>query len=198
MRISVIHDVDRIVRSLADAEKRHVPFALARALTRTAKDAQGDVQEALPGQYTLRNNWVKNGIRITPATKAGAPVAVVGSLEPFMARQETGGPKTARDHARIAVPVTVKRTKRDVIPKSQRPGALRGKPKVFMVKTAGGAGIVLRVGRDRYPLQMLYWLKHGVKVKPSFGFGKRTSNTVSQRFGLNFSASLSLALGREN
>ncbi len=194
MRVRVAHDVERLITGMSDADKRHVPFALARALTWTAKDAQGVVQDDLPNRYTLRNNWVKNGIRIVPAKK-DEPQAVVGSLEPFMKRQEEGGTKKARDHSRVAVPVNARRNKRNMIPKGQRPAALKGKPKIFMITKASGSGILRRVGKKRYPLQLLYWLKRGVQVKPSFGFQANTSTTVKDRFGTNFVDSLSRAMG---
>jgi len=194
MRIRVISDIDRFIKNIDTAAQRHVPFAIARALTMTAADAQGDVREDLPKKFTLRNNWVSSGIRITPATKA-TPMAIVGSLEPFMKRQEEGGTKKARDHSRVAVPKDARRNKRGIIPKGQRPGALRGKPKIFLVKTSMGAGILRRVGKERYPVQVLYWLKRGVKVKPAFGFKGTTSNTVQQRFGTNFVEALSAAMG---
>lgn len=195
MRVRVSHDVERLITGTADADKRHVPFALARALTWTAKDAQGVVQEDLPNRYTLRNNWVKNGIRIVPAKK-DEPQAVVGSLEPFMKRQEEGGTKKARDHSRVAVPVNARRNKRQMIPKGQRPAALKGKPKIFMVTKGSGSGILRRVGKARYPLQLLYWLKRGVQVKPSFGFQANTSTTVKDRFGPNFVESLAQAIAK--
>jgi hypothetical protein len=167
--------------------------ALARALTRTAQDEQGDVRSDLPHRFTIRNTWVSRGIRITPATKA-KPEAIVGSLEPFMARQETGGQKRARSAHHVAVPVKAKRNKRDIIPKGQRPAALKGKPGVFKIVTAS-AGIMRREGKQRYPLQILYWLKSGVTVRPRFGFQNTTADTVRKRFGLNFIASLSDAMG---
>lgn len=194
MRIRVIDDIDRFTRNMDEVGRRHVPFALARALTMTAKDAQGDVKDELPRRFTIRNNWVPNGIRIRPATKT-APEAIVGSLEPFMQRQETGGVKRARSHSRVAVPVNAKRNKREIIPRGQRPGALKGKPKVFLMKTASGAGIMRRVGKKRYPLQILYWLKRGVQVKPRFGFQGTTGTTVRERFGPNFVEALSSAMG---
>ena len=194
VKIRVIDDVERFTANMDAAGRRQVPFALARALTWTAKDAQSDVREDLPRCYTLRNNWVKNGIRITPATKA-SPQAVVGSLEPFMERQETGGSKRSRGGHRIAVPKT-KPAK--IIPRGQRPTAVRQKPRVFTIATAHGAGIFRRQGRERYPLQILYWLKRGVKVKPSFGFKGTTTNAVAQRFGPNFVESLSQAMGHSS
>ncbi len=194
MRIRVASDVERFTTGMDDAARRHLPFAIARALTWTAQDAQTEVREDLPKRYTLRNNWVKNGIRITPAKKDDLR-SVVGSLEPFMKRQETGGTKKARDHSRVAVPVNARRNKRAAIPKGQRPAALKGKPKIFTITTASGTGIMRRVGKKRYPLQLLYWLKRGVQVKPSFGFKVTTSTTVRDRFGPNFVESLSRAMG---
>lgn len=189
--IRVHTDVARFTRGMDDASRRQVPFALARGLTWTAKDAQGDVRTDLPKHFTLRNTWVSRGIRITPATKA-RPEAIVGSLEPFMARQETGGIKRSREGHRVAAP-PVKPAK--IIPRSQRPSAIRRKPGVFVIKTKYGAGIVRRQGKQRYPLQFLYWLKKGVRVKPAFGFKGTTGDTVGRRFGPNFVESLSQALG---
>ena len=65
---------------------------------------------------------------------------------------------------------------------------------MFTISTAYGAGIVRRQGKVRYPLQIPYWLKRGVKVKPSFGFKDTTTTTISHRFGLNFLQSLHQAM----
>lgn len=113
----------------------------------------------------------------------------------IMGMQETGGTKRPRSGGRVAVPIKAKRNKRDIIPKGQRPGALRGKPKIFKVANGSGAGIMRRIGHKRYPVEILYWLKHGVTVKPAFGFKGTTSDTVSKRFGPNFVESLSQAMG---
>ena len=197
MRISVVSDVARFTAHMDEAAERQVPFALARALTWTAKDAQGDVQGGLPSRFTLRNSFLTNSIKIQPASKNDRPFAVVGATDrvAFMALQETGGTKHTRSGSRVAVPIKAKRNKRDIIPMGQRPGALRGKPKIFKVTSGSGAGIMRRVGRKRYPVEILYWLKHGVTVQPAFGFKGTTSETVSKRFGTNFVESLSQAMG---
>ncbi|HEX2892268.1 hypothetical protein [Vineibacter terrae] len=192
MRIVVSSDVDRIIRDYADLEERQFPFAKAKALTKTAQDAQGDVRADLPNRFTLRNTWVSKGIRITPAKKT-ALTAEVGSLEPFMARQETGGTKKARDHSRVAVPSQARRNKRGMIPRGERPAGLRGKPRVFLMKTAGGVGIVRRATKARTPIQFLYWLKADVQVRPAFGFKKAVGTTVARAFGPNFVAALDQA-----
>jgi hypothetical protein len=194
LKIRVISDIDRFTTNMDDAGKRQVPFALARALTWTAKDAQGDVRADLPKKFTLRNNFVSGGIKIVPARK-GAPEAIVGSITPFMQRQEEGGTKTGKGGHRIGIPVKVKRNKRDIVPKSRWPAAVRGQPKTFVAKTGSGIGILRRVGRARYPLQILYWLKRGVKVQPRFGFKNTTGTSVTEHFGSRFVESLSQAMG---
>jgi hypothetical protein len=191
MRIRVHSDVARFTAGMDDAANRQIPFALARALTLTAKDAQDDVRAGLAAKFTLRNTWVSRGIRITPATKAN-PVAIVGSLEPFMAKQETGGDKKARGGHRLTPP-KVKST--SVTPKSRRATAVRNKPRVFVNMTKTGPAILYRVTEERDSVIVLYWLNRGVKVKPRFGFKGTTEKTIRDRFGANFVASLSDAMG---
>jgi hypothetical protein len=194
MRINVKHDVERIVVGLDDLAQRQIPFATARALTMTARDAQSDLRAEMPKRFTLRTSRVNKGIRITPATK-GNLAAVVGSIDWFMRDQETGGTRKASGH-RIAVPKGVRRTKRDLISKALRPTPVRDKPRVFLVKAASGAGIMQRQGQGRCPITALYWLKKSVSIKPRFGFKAQVEATVRDRFESNFMISLSQAISR--
>jgi hypothetical protein len=189
MRINVKHDVARMVLGLDDLAQRQIPFATARALTVTARDAQSDLRTEMPKRFTLRTSRVNKGIRITPATK-GNLTAVVGSIDWFMRDQEVGGTRKASGH-RIAVPKGVRRTKRDLVSKALRPTPVRDKPRVFVVKAAAGAGIMQREGPDRYPITALYWLKKSVSIKPRFGFKGQVEATVRERFESNFMISLS-------
>jgi hypothetical protein len=72
---------------------------------------------------------------------------------------------------------------------------MRKRPRVFIVVSAYGAGILRRQSKARYPVQVLYWLKRGVQVKLAFGFKGTTGATVQTRFGPNFGESLSQAMG---
>lgn len=193
--VSVKHDIDQAVAGLDDFSERQVPFAEALALTRTAQDAQAGVRDSLARRFTLRNNWVRSGIRITAARKNN-PIATVGSIEPFMRRQEDGGTKTARSHARVAVPADAKRGKTGIIPKGQRPAALMGRPRVLswqgsnLWPRSGGFSILQRVGKARYPLKRLYWLQRAVRVLPRFGFKATTLQIIARRIAPNFVAAL--------
>ncbi|MCW5737350.1 MAG: hypothetical protein KIS73_24705 [Enhydrobacter sp.] len=171
---------------------RQVPFATARALTLTVRDAQTDIRAELPKRFTIRNSWVSKGIRIDPATKTKLEAAV-GTLEPFMRLQETGGAGHARDASRKAVPKGAKRGKSGIIPKGQRPRALLNKPKHFLAKTRFGAAVMKRKGKARYPIEPLFWLKRTVPIKPRFGFKGQVETTTGRRFAANWATSMDAA-----
>ena len=70
MRIDVRHNIADVVKHLTEIERRHVPFATALALTRTAQEVRkAEVEEMKkvfdrPTPFTLRSLYLK------PATKA--------------------------------------------------------------------------------------------------------------------------------
>jgi len=73
-----------IKKNYTDAKMaKQLPFALAKGLTDTAKDAQKDILGNLSDVFTLRGNWFnpsnKFGIKIQPATKTN-PIAKVGMI----------------------------------------------------------------------------------------------------------------------
>jgi hypothetical protein len=51
IRIQVLDNVERFTANMDTAARRQIPFALARALTWTAKDAQTEVREDLPKRF---------------------------------------------------------------------------------------------------------------------------------------------------
>ena len=63
-------DTSDMERGLDAMARKQLPFAVAAALTATAKDAQAAVRAQMPARFTLRGPWVPKGIRIRPAKKA--------------------------------------------------------------------------------------------------------------------------------
>jgi hypothetical protein len=132
-------------------------FALASALTLTAKEAQAASIREIEGSFTIRTNWDKPsnifGVRVQPATKQNL-VAIVGTaadwLEKFM-RHPEGVVVDLPQGKYFAIPTkNARRTKRDIIQKGQRPLALLGK-RDFIIKTKNKGILVLfqRRGRGR-------------------------------------------------
>ena len=67
-------------------------FAAILALTRVAKNAQGEVKKSLDKKFKLRNKWTAGGIRIKPALKTDKPepYAEVFSRDWYIAHHEAG------------------------------------------------------------------------------------------------------------
>lgn len=190
-----IEGLDKVVKSLNDLEKRQVPFATAKALTMTEKDAQAEVLESLPKQFTLRTAWYKPssplGFKITPATKTKLQSEIY-TKAPFMSLQETGGIKTPKGEM-IAVPTeNVRRSKKDRILRSQRPAYLlhQAKRRAFIMKQ----GIWQRTGRGRGTLRLMYALVPKAKISSRLHFYQTCRGVVERRFKQNFDKAFAEAM----
>lgn len=202
INIQVKVDVDKAVRAFGRLAETQLPFATARALTWTARDAQGDMRQRLPGVFTLRNNFVRGSIRFTAARKNNLS-AEVGSLRQphqgggntdFLELHETSGTKRPRGR-HVAVPMSVRRTKRGIIKKAERPKALIGQPDIFKKTYKTGAqGILRRPKNRREKPTLLYLLLPSAPIEEAFGLEKTVQKTVQNRFDRNFYRSLAEAV----
>ena len=194
----------------------HLPFATARALTWTAKDAQTKVRGELPKRFTIRNSWVSRGIQIVPA-KLHNLEAEVGSRDKFMKRQEEGGTRYPLGK-HIAIPAGVKGSKKAKIKPQDRPKALlaagvynstrRRENRVFLVneKTPPRYRHNLPIGiyaaqpnqkgtsKKGQGLTMLYALERKAEIDKRFGFKQTAKAVVNDRFDRLFKLSLKLAV----
>lgn len=178
---------------------KQVPFATALALTRTAQDVQAEVRRQLPRRFTIRNNWVSQGIRITKATKQDL-TATVYSKDKFMKLQETGGVKTSKGTAQ-GIPVDVKASARGIVPRGLWPRALLGRPDVFRAVIHGVDGLWQRLkvsrrkrGRGARSLKLLYVLKPFVPIRPRFGFVDTARETVAKVWANRFREAFAQAM----
>lgn len=197
-------DVQRYLEAL---RKDEVPFAIAKALTKTAQDIQSKIIANLPGQFTLRTGWYKPntpyGFRIQKATKSSL-TAKVYTKAPWMQLQETGGIKQTSGK-RLAIPFIqkqgsrpgvvfgVKRTKRDLIMKSQKPQSLGSK--AFIVKGKKGDLLATRTGRGKKSiLRILYGLEPKANVKARLHMAETAEQVVAQGWRNNFEEAIAFAL----
>ena len=175
LKLNVTADIAKATEHLSELAAKRIPDAAAKALTRTAFDARDAVRDGLPERFNLRRPWISRGIGVTPA-KPRTLMAEVWSRDRFMALQETGGTKTGK----LAIPVgpMAQTAQTRVIPKSQWPKALRGKPGVFVRK-----GMVLhRQGREIAPLWLL---RRRQQVAPRLGMVETVSALLQPRFAIH-------------
>jgi hypothetical protein len=149
VKITVKADLRPILRALDELGEGQVPFAVANALTQTAKEARDAVKNQLKGTYVLRNRFTEGGMRMRPATKRSLK-SEVGSLDPYMASQAKGGvrqkgegrPRGKGEPKAIAVPSKVRPGKSGIVPRGKWPGKLVLKPRHFFQEMKSGAVIL--------------------------------------------------------
>ena len=205
-------EIERLAGSEALKQLR---FAAAVSLTMAAREARDSVRASMPSRFTIRRQWVVQGIRYTPASKDTLE-AMVFSKDPFMGRQETGGIKTGSPSGgnftganlqqnkgkrvrpamgRVAVPTDkVLRSKSEIIRKSELPSGLgeRG----FVIGKPGDTQFLAKrfAKGKRAGLQILYVLKRSTQIKPRLGLREITEKVVSRRFMKIFSDQLEKAI----
>lgn len=173
LTISVQTDIEQAIRKLATfTEQQQFKFSVAKALTKTAVDVQGEVRKNMPSRFVLRRQWIVQGIRVERATKQNL-TATVYSRDKFMGLQEFGGSKSPLRNY-LAIPTSmVRRTKTDVIAKSDRPSSLGDKASI--IDFNGHKWLALkkpRKGAGGNKLRLLYLLVPRAQLKERLGLGK--------------------------
>lgn len=169
-------------------------FGTAVGLTQTAKDGQKAVQQNLPAHLTIRNRWAEVGpyaIKIKPATKNDLQ-AVIGTNADFIIPHVTGQDKTARG-GNVAVPTeNVRRNKRLIIQKGQRPKGLGAK--AFVIQTRKGPVLVQRITRGKNKgLRVLYGLEKKVRIRKQPIFHEPIEKVLKANLNRNVAAGIARA-----
>lgn len=163
---------------------KNIDFGTARGLTRLAKDGQSAVLGALKGNFTLRGSWFQQqnrfGIKIKPATPRDLS-SEVRTRADWIEPHETGKDKGAVKGTHVVVPTDqVRRNKRMIIPRNQRPPGLGGK--AFVLQTKKGPVLAQRITRGkRKGLIVLYGLERKVRIKKVDVFEKPIEKVVRRR-----------------
>jgi hypothetical protein len=159
----------------------------ASALSRAAADGAFAVREELPKKFTLRNGYVKRGIRYRKAYP-DRPVAEVYSRDAFMTKQEDGGSFSKGSH-RFAIPKAVRSSEKSLVPRAKKPRyILSNKDRIFKVSkndarnpNPGTEGIYMRI-RNNKRLKLLYLLSGRRKYKPRWEFEETVEETAMKGF----------------
>lgn len=165
--------IKQVLRPPSAAEiYKQTTFGIAVGLTNTAKEAQKEVQSSIKSTFVTRGTWYEQsnrfGIKVKPATKTNLQ-AEVGTAADWLIPHETGQDKKPRGQ-NIAVPTDqVRRNKRLIIPRAQRPKGLAGK--AFVLQTKHGPVLAQRLMKGkRKGLVVLYGLESRVKIRKQSTF----------------------------
>lgn len=194
---------DRFLRTTA----RQIPFATAKAINDTLKQAQEAVRHGIEQRFTLRRpQWVLRTVKINRgdfATKR----KLEGKLQidpnrDVLAKFERGGIKRPQEGRHLAVPIEAKRTGSGVVSRAQLPkklefrqlpgGQIVGRKKTFLVR---GVGIFQRYGRRAASkVRMLFAFVRQVPIPPDLRFVETARAVVRRRFDDNFRKAWDFAL----
>lgn len=67
--ISITHDLDRITEHLNEVQKKQVPYAAARALTKTVQVAKAEADRQIVAKFDRPTKYATGAMYIQPATK---------------------------------------------------------------------------------------------------------------------------------
>lgn len=166
-------EVDRLLRGM----EKQIPFTTSVAINKTAENIRDEIIKTLPNKFTLRTSWWKPrtryGFNVKPSNKRYL-TAEVYTRAPWMISHEYGEIRRPRGTA-FAVPTeNVKRTKKQLISKAQKPRALQY---AFIVQSRKGAVLAQRI---RGALRVMYGLEKQAPIKATLGFAA-TANRVANK-----------------
>ena len=203
MQINVKSNISKFAKAIDAFGKNQIPFATAMALNDTARNVRDRIiNDTWPSGITQRNDRFMKAA-LTPISKRNSEVwatkrnlrAIVGTTRTkmrrdYLQRLTEGGTKTPRGR-HLAIPSkdnNVTRLGGGAIKKADRPRQLLNRKNVFIQKLvrSGDMAIMRRVGKDRYPLQMLYILEPSGQIKKQFDFYEDANSTARRAFDKNF------------
>lgn len=180
------------LRSITAAQQ--LPFAVSQAMNRTAIEVQQAVKAAMPRRFTLRSNWVVQGIRVEFSNKRKLE-AVVYSRDKFMTLQEYGGTKKPFGNY-LAIPTTlVRRSPKDKIRRSETPKALGDKAEVITVGRRRFIALKKRrKGASGNMLRLMYMLIPQAGIQDRLGLNADGQRIARARFTQHLQAALEQAI----
>jgi len=199
MQINVKSNISTFSKALDAFGSNQIPFATSRALNDAAFAVRKDtIERVWPDSVTVRNPAFLKAVMMpirgdNRATKRKL-VATVQNYptgdrhKEYLQKLTKGYVKTPVNGNSIAIPAKDLRMRaRGGTTAANRPRRLLDRPKVFRNKLPNGQEFIARrVGKQRYPLQMLYLLEPSGVIKKKFSFYEEANATARKAFERNF------------
>lgn len=173
------------INSFIGSIPKQINYGASVGLNNLATHMRDSELAGAKNALTLRGRWYEPrsrfGFNVQFAKKNDLNASVYTRADWLVLHAE-GGTKTAR--GRIAIPTAeVKRSKRDIITRANRPRNVKGS---FLIHTSKGDAIAVRKGKGkRSRLVILYWLEKQAKIKKVFDFyeiGKKVYDRNAHRY----------------
>jgi hypothetical protein len=174
---------ERDVRNFLQGVQKQKDYALAVALTETAKDVRLAEMAEMPKQIDRPSPFTLRGIGYTPATKASltATVFIRDVQATYLAKLIKGGPEAPRRKA-FFIPEGIKTDRYGNLPRNAML-KLRARKDVFSGTVNGIPGLWQRQGKG---IKLLVRYDDQRTQKPTFDFYGIARKTIAQRWPINF------------
>lgn len=184
-------DLTRVAREIDDRFKRQIPFAAAKALTRTAQDVQKAIVAELPTIFDRPTPFTQRGVGVTFATKSSltSRVFLRDIQREYLKLQVTGGERRPKKVA-LVMPAGIDLNAFGNIPRN-RIKALLNRKDVFSGKVRGVGGIWQRTNGK---LKLLVAYEPSASYERRFPFGAIARQTIERRLLPNFRVALAAAI----
>lgn len=202
-----------------------IEFAGVEALTKTAILGKNAAKKSLNEEFLLKNKWTEKSIKITPAKFGDKdPFSEVYVKDKYIAEHENGVSRKPEPEGQ-PVPVEIREaagiSEKKVIPKSMRAKKLAkttkkvggNKPfvlerttksrvvgrkrKALVGRPRKTAGVWIRTGSDRHPIQLLYSItKRNIRLKPRPWYQEPVNSTYDSQIEPEFNRAVDKAIQR--
>lgn len=178
--------IDRMIQQLR-AQARQVPFAIAKALTLTARDARQDVMDKLPAIIDRPTPFTLRGIGYKPANKVNltSEVFIRDVQATYLAKLIKGGTEMPKKRA-LVEPATIRLNQYGNLPRGAL-DRLRGRKDTFSANINGVGGIWKRHGGG---VKLLVKFEQQREVKKQFDFAAIVAASVAKRWPAHFDKAL--------
>ena len=185
-----------------EAMTKQLPYAISQSLNDMGYKVRNQTRAQMPSHFTIRRPWVINQVDVlSRSTKRDLSVTIGPKpAAPFLNRQELGGVKLPRGK-HVAIPTSlVRRTKSQLISKTDKPAQLIAANKVFIEQYRGNYWLALKGGTGAQQrgfnrnLRFLYLLAPQANVKPRLGLRRIGLPIVRQDFQATIAQRLEQAM----
>lgn len=208
MSVTIRIDIKDVAKHLDALAQSQLPFATAKAITQTGLDFQKAERARFKQIFTERRaDFIeKQGVKLIGGIATKAKPSITFGVDPkasFLDKFELGGPRPTRTGS-IMIPEDVKRNKRDIVSRGNRPRSLLDSKKrsgaggVFLLTTQRGKlapGLYQRTGRGgRGGVILLYALEKKAQIPASLEFEQTFQTIVKKNWQTNFQTALADAI----
>lgn len=191
-------EIQAAVRRFKSIAQRQYPFAVARALTQTAKDASDAVGRQMGGSFKVRNRGIKRAVTFEAAKKRDTPPTAFVGTRPwadFLTLHAEGGVRKPKGAHRIAIPTRiVKRKSSGRVVQRFQPRTLRRRKGFQAEELEQERRIAVRGKRLRSKLGIYFLVRRRVKIRKRWKFREQVQKSAALTFPGRFKASLRKAI----